>query len=214
VDARERLAALGEIAAEVAHELRNALQIVASNVFLARQDLLASEPHLAKIERSTRIAQGIVDDVMALARGEATLAEPVPFDAILGPARELLPTPKPSFEDEISPGLVVRAHPGLTARLLHVLYENSIRAVTPEPARIVTRAERIGDRVVIVVADEGPGIPPEIAGSLFAPLVTGRRDGTGLGLALARRIAAAHGGTIALVPSERGATFRIEWPAQ
>jgi signal transduction histidine kinase len=68
--------------------------------------------------------------------------------------------------------------------------------------------------VIIDVHDDGPGVPPDIAKRIFEALVTGRTGGTGLGLALARRIAAAHGGSIALVqPEEPGATFRIELPA-
>lgn len=212
---RERLVAIGEIAAEVAHELRNALQIVSANVYLARQNLAGSEPHLAKIERSARLAHGIVDDVMALARGEPAHAEQVPLVDILLSAREILPEPGAEFDDQIvPPDLLVRAHLGLASRLLHALYENAIRATAPRRARVTTRAERASDgRVTIVVADDGPGVPPEIAATLFEPLVTHTVGGTGLGLALARRIVVAHGGTIALVPTETGASFRIELPA-
>lgn len=212
---KERLVAIGEIAAEVAHELRNALQIVSANVYLARQNLAASEPHLAKIERSARLAHGIVDDLMALARGEPAHAEPVALVDILLLAREILPEPGADFEDQLDPpDLPVRAHLGLASRLLHALYENSIRAASPRRARVVTRAERTSNgRVAIVVSDDGPGVPAEIAGTLFEPLVTKTAGGTGLGLALARRIVDAHGGTIDLVPSETGATFRIELPA-
>jgi signal transduction histidine kinase len=212
---RERLVAIGEIAAEVAHELRNALQIVSANVYLARQNLAASEPHLAKIERSARVAHGIVDDLMALARGEPAHAEPVSLADVLVLAREILPEPGADFDDQLEPAdLAVRAHLGLASRLLHALYENSIRAAAPRRARVTTRAERISEgRVAIIVADDGPGVPPEIAGTLFEPLVTKSAGGTGLGLALARRIVDAHGGTIALVPTTTGATFRIELPA-
>jgi signal transduction histidine kinase len=62
------------------------------------------------------------------------------------------------------------------------------------------------------VADDGPGVPANIADRVFEPLVTSRPGGTGLGLALARRIAAAHGGSISLVPGGAGATFRLELP--
>ena len=109
--------------------------------------------------------------------------------------------------------LHVRAHPGLAARLLHALYENAIHASAPGRPRIATHADRVGDRIVIEVADDGPGVPAQIADALFEPLVTARQGGTGLGLALARRITDAHGGSIALLRSSKGATFRIELPA-
>jgi signal transduction histidine kinase len=78
---------------------------------------------------------------------------------------------------------------------------------------IATRARRTSERVIIEVADDGPGVPRDIATTIFDPLVTARPGGTGLGLALARRIVAAHGGSITLVDAGPGATFRIELPA-
>jgi signal transduction histidine kinase len=213
----ERLVAIGEIAAEVAHELRNALQIVSANVYLARQNLAGSEPHLAKIERSARLAHQIVDDLMALARGEPAHAEAVPLVDIVLVAREMLPEPGADFEDDLAPqDIEVRAHAGLASRLLHALYENAIRASAPRRPRIQTRARAEAGAAVIEVSDDGPGVPPEIAATLFEPLVSARAGGTGLGLALARRIAAAHGGTIALKPEPSGApgaTFEIHLPA-
>jgi len=216
-DRKERLVAIGEIAAEVAHELRNALQIVSANVYLARQNLAESGPHLLKIERSARLAHNIVDDLMALARGEPAHAEPVPLVDTLMLAREMLPEPGADLEDIIEPNsLVVRAHAGLASRMIHALYENAIRATAPRRCHIVTRASKTpdGSGVVITVSDDGPGVPQEIAGSLFEPLVSARAGGTGLGLALARRIADAHGGTIALTQtSDKGATFEIIFPS-
>jgi len=215
-DAREkteRLAAIGEIAAEVAHELRNALPIISANVYLARQDLSKSEPHLAKIERNARIAHSIVDDLMALARGETLHAEPVLFAEILIAAREELPEPGADFEDHFdASGLEVRAHVGLFSRLLHVLYENAIGASAPKRPKVKTTARSSGGTTIVEVSDDGPGVPAQLAAEVFEPLVTAREGGTGLGLALARRIAAAHGGTIELLPSEVGATFRVVVP--
>jgi signal transduction histidine kinase len=214
---RERLAAIGEIAAEVAHELRNALQIISGSAYVARQDPAGSLPHIMKIERYARLAHGIVDDLMALARGEPAHAEPVLFAEVVVAARVEMDPGSAAWQDDVTPSdLRIRAHPGLAARLLHVLYENAINATAPRAPCITTRAAREGDRVVVEVIDDGPGVPQEIAPRIFDPLVTGRTGGTGLGLALARRIAAAHGGTIALVcpvePVTKGAIFRVEFP--
>ena len=217
-DKRERLLAIGEIAAEVAHELRNALQIISANAYLAKQDPSSCGPQLARIERSARLAHGIVDDLMALARGEPAHAEPVLFVEIMVAAREDLPERCAVWNDRVDPAqLRVRAHEGLLSRCLHVLYENAVGASAPRTPAIETRAWAEDGRVVIEVADDGPGVPPEIASTIFEPLVTARAGGTGLGLALARRVVAAHSGSIALVasaPGTTGATFRVELPTR
>ena len=81
-------------------------------------------------------------------------------------------------------------------------------------ARDVSRVEarREGARSILVVRDEGPGIPVELRSRIFEALFTTKAKGNGLGLALCRRIAEAHSGVVSLEPSERGATFRITIP--
>jgi signal transduction histidine kinase len=215
----ERLVVVGEIAAEVAHELQNVLQIISGTAYVARQevdrgDAAAARPHVEKIERHARVAHAIVDDLMALARGEPLRSEPVLLAPAVIAARADLAVGGASWQDAIEPPDVrVRAHPGLLGRLLHVLYENAIHACAPRGPTIVTRARTEGDIVVIEVADDGPGVPEAIATRVFEPLVTARPGGTGLGLALARRIAKAHGGSIELLRGRAaGATFRIALP--
>jgi signal transduction histidine kinase len=212
--AKERLAAIGEIAAEVAHELRNTLQVIAASAYLARQDPPQSLPHIQKIEKNARLAHAIVDDLMSLARGEPAQAEPVLFAEVLVAARADVAPEAATWTDAVTPSdLRVRAHTGLMTRLFHVLYENAIGACAGRAPHITTRAWAEGGRVIVEVLDDGPGVPSEIAPRIFDPLVTGRTGGTGLGLALAKRIASAHAGSIALTTSsDAGATFRVELP--
>jgi signal transduction histidine kinase len=212
-EARERLLVMGEIAAEIAHELRNVLQVITANAYLARQDPAAAAPVIAKIERHAHIAQSIVDDLLSLARGEARHAEPTLLAELMVAARSEIQPGAAAWQDAVTPfDLKVRAHPALATRLLHALYDNAILASAPRAPTITTRAWQEGDAVLIEVSDDGPGVPPELAPTIFDPLVTGRSGGTGLGLALARRIATAHGGQIALLDSTVGATFRMRIP--
>jgi len=210
---------VGEIAAEVAHELRNVLQIISSSAFVAREEAARGDTasvlfHISKVEKNARVAHGIVDDVMALARGDALASEPMLLADLVVEARADLREGAAQWRDEFDPpGVGVRAHPRLFVRLLHALYDNAILASAPRAPRITTRATGVEGRVIVEVADDGPGIPPDLVDRLFEPLVTARPGGTGLGLALARRIVAAHGGTIALVQARPGTTtFRIELP--
>jgi signal transduction histidine kinase len=223
-DVSSRLAVLGEIAAEVAHELRNLLQVISSSAYVARVevdrgDTATARIHVAKIERSAHVAHALVDDLLSLARGDVLHKEEVRVADVVRAARADLPADAAHWEDAIAPGdLEVRAHPRLLGRLLHALYENAVLASAPRMPEVATRAMVCGDHVVIEVSDDGPGIPEALAGRIFEPLVTGRQGGTGLGLALARRIAAAHGATLALGDRPvqgptTGATFRLDWPS-
>jgi len=202
------LASLGEVSAEIAHELRNALLVISASAYLAARDPGASAPHLAKIERNTRAAQSIVDGMLALVRGDALVTEELQLQAVLADARAGLGDGAAIFEDHVD-NCIIHAHAALLPRVFRCLYENASQASAPATPRIITTATREGARTVIEVSDDGPGVPEAIAGSVFEPLVSAREGGTGLGLSLCRRIVAAHHGVLSLEPAAQGARFRV-----
>ena len=102
--------------------------------------------------------------------------------------------------------------PDLLAQVVINLLKNGAEAAigqAMQPRVSLTVRLLAGGRTMIVIADNGPGIPPELAAEIFLPFFTTKAGGTGVGLSLARRIVTAHDGTIALGPSDGGACFEI-----
>ena len=148
-------------------------------------------------------------------RGTGTIG-PVPLDAVIAGTRLLIgdrfraagvalewpPADQPS---------VVAGRVRLEQVLVNLL-QNALDAVAGRAAPCVALTIAVeGDRVALVVADNGPGIDPGIATQIFEPFVTGKPEGLGLGLGIVRDIVTAFDGTVAVVPSPLGgAAFRVE----
>ena len=86
---------------------------------------------------------------------------------------------------------------------------NAAQAAAEE---VAVSADTVGDEAVVIVRDDGPGIPSETADRIFEPFFTTREEGTGLGLAMARTIVEAHGGRIEVVDVPTGASIRVRLP--
>lgn len=198
-----QLASAGAVGASVAHELRNALAVAESSLFLARRDLGDRDKvvhHLDKVGLEIRRAQAVIGAVLGLARGDAVMLESAPVHAIVEGARGALVLPtNVTFSVSIEPPeLVVRCDAILLERAIANLYLNAIDALaTRGRGAIATRVWQEGQRLQVTVDDDGPGIDAEVASTIFDPLVTTKPTGTGLGLALCRAVVKAHGGEIA-----------------
>lgn len=213
-DQAERLAELGRVVAAVAHEIRNPLGvIVAQTKLLERRG--ADEKILADLRAQVDRARRFLDDLLRY--GKPRPLEPKTFEA--RPAIELaISTAKHDTEAEVRvevpDGARVVADRAAFSDVVTILVQNACIAAP----HVTVRAER-GDDFVLVVEDDGPGVPKELEATLFDPFVTGRgRDakhpGTGLGLAIARRWLERHEGslTYARVSEAGGARFIVRWP--
>jgi signal transduction histidine kinase len=222
-----RLAAWAEMARQVAHEVKNPLtpiQLSAEHLRRVWHD--RSEDFAATLEtctqtilRQVRILRGMVTEFSAFARPPAPELEshdlaPI-LAAVLEPYESALP-PAVELSLDITPGVPrVRADRRLLERGIVNLLENALQAVGEKGwIRVGLRSDG-GRRVVIEVRDSGPGVNPEIRDRIFEPFFSTKTSGSGLGLALVKKIAEDHGGGVALESGGREGTRAVLWlPAE
>jgi signal transduction histidine kinase len=219
--AAERLAAVGRLAAGLSHEIRNpiaAMRLKAENALAAGDDERRISALRSILEQVGRL-DGLLRDLLAMTqRREPGLAEN-DLAAFLEQTAEahrelaaskgvkLLVGPAPPAA---SPPLFdgVQMHRALDNLILNAI-EN-----TPVGGTVEVATEHRAGNLRFCVRDTGYGVPDTIRERLFEPFVTGRPEGTGLGLAVVREIARAHGGEARWVPTTEGAEFEIEVPWQ
>ena len=219
---REALSRLGEVAAGVAHEVRNALNTLSMRLRLLGQDVPAirENPQFAAVAQEAANLEQVVNDLLFLARPLPPDREPLVVAQALAEAGRQLGHAFPSVEAavECPEELVVLADPEALGRCLHNLVRNAGEAIAKdESARGKVRLTglRAGESVEILVEDDGPGVPEEARDHLFTPFFSQKPGGTGLGLAIARKIAREHGGDLVYCDSGLGgAGFLLTLPAE
>lgn len=223
-----RLAALGEMAAGIAHEIRNPLGSIGLYAEMLEADLPSGREHdvASKIVRAVHGLDAVVNDVLTFSREMriapvAQSSEDV-FAAAVDSCRDVLGGCAVCIEGDER----IDADPSLLQQALVNLVRNAADAVKSLDAgqnRIMLRSQvgatAEGDpAVVLSVSDTGPGIPDELRERMFNPFFTTRAAGTGLGLAIVHRIVDAHGGAVRVtnrLPVELdpgGATIEITIP--
>jgi signal transduction histidine kinase len=217
----EKLAAIGELAARVAHEIRNPVTAARS---LAQQ--LARDPtsplnaeHAELILGELERVERQVAALLRFARREEFQFEPVDLSDL---ARRTVQAFRPQLETagievdlDVRDGIVARADREKLRQVLINLIDNAVDALHDAPGRkqlcvAVTGANGSG---TLRVSDNGPGVPADALAHLFEPFFSLKPSGTGLGLAIAKRTVDAHGGRIAAdAPPGHGLTLRIDVP--
>jgi two-component system, NtrC family, sensor histidine kinase HydH len=217
--AQERLATIGQLAASIGHELRNPLGVIESSLFLIRQRLAKISvddsnvnKHLDKVAGQVKVCSKTITDLLELARSRPPRRQRVDVSVLVEHSLESVPLEADVVvESDLPRGLDVYADPDQMRQVLVNLMANASQAMAGR-GRIRISAEREKGGVAIRVSDEGPGVPAADRVRIFDALYTTKPKGTGLGLALCRRIIEAHGGEIVLEPSQSGATFRFWVP--
>lgn len=200
-----RLAELGALAATVAHDIRNPLNIIAMAATAAPQDARAEIRE--QLGRVTRLTQ----DLLEYAKPWQT--EPVPIDLAPLAAEVIQHRPQAELGPALQAPLPARADPRRLRQALANLLDNA--AAAPGMRRILLDAETAAGSLRLLVCDDGQGVPEELRDSLFQPFVSRSPGGTGLGLAIVAKIAEAHGGRIALEARPGWSTcFVLTLPAE
>ena len=203
---KDRLAALGVLAAGVAHEVNTPLTGISSYAQLLLAETDEGDPRhelLKKVERQTFRASRIVSGLLEFARKPGRERRPVDLAEVVAETAELLRERMSAkgvrFERVATEGgAVVLGSEGELQQVLTNLMLNAIDAMAPQGGgELVARVEVAGDRVRVAIEDSGPGIAAEHLATIFEPFFTTKRlqGGTGLGLSICCNIVEQHGGT-------------------
>ena len=219
---KERLAAIGQMSSVVGHEIRNPLAVINNSIYFIKTKNSAMpnpEPkvikHIAIIESEIRQANGIIDEILGFARTRELNPKIMHVNSYLEDLTMSFPIP-PHVElvKNLAPeNPVVSIDPDEMAQAVRNLMKNGIE-VMPENGKLYVRSEMVdGGMVRIDVEDTGCGMPKETADKIFAPFFTTKARGTGLGLAVVKKVADRHKGRVEVSSVVgKGTCFRLFLP--
>ncbi len=215
----EKLAAIGELAGGVGHELRSPLTAIRGSVYFLNMKLggTAEEKvarHLDILQRQVNNCDKIISDLLDFSRPGTTRSEEVDINQVV---RKVVEATTPPENVEISTTLAGNLPPaivdeGQIEQVLSNLITNAIQAML-SGGRLSLSTDQAGSFIEVRVADEGVGIPEENLDKVFEPLFTTKAKGVGLGLSLAKRLVERQGGTIQVESQVgKGTTFTVKLP--
>jgi len=215
---KERMSALGQLTATVAHELRNPLSSIRNTVFTIKEALggrdLNLERPVGRIERSIERCDGIIADLLEYTRSRDLRCRTVMAEKWLAEALADQPLPKEVTlrRKFMTPGQRINLDPERMRRVLVNLIDNAVEAMMANEdggERVLVVGTRLMEgRVELLVEDTGPGIAPDVLPRIFEPLFSTKSFGTGLGLPTVKQIVEQHCGEIA-IDSEPGRGTRV-----
>jgi signal transduction histidine kinase len=219
---KERLAAIGQMASVVGHEIRNPLAVINNSIFFIKAKL-GKEPeqdpkverHISIIQSEVKQANGIIDEILTYSRSRELQPEKISLNAFLEDLLSIYPFP-PHVEvvkgfDPRDPK--VNIDPDEFRQAARNLIGNGVE-VMPKQGVTTVRTEIVDENWVrLDIGDAGPGIPQDVLDKIFTAFFTTKARGTGLGLAVVRKVVDRHGGRVDVSTAKgQGTTFRIFLP--
>jgi signal transduction histidine kinase len=210
---RERIAVLGRVTAGVAHELRNPLAVMKLRVDLMRRNPKVPgeiTPELDVVVEEIVRLDRLVNDLLTVAGRRLSEQRPLEIGELVRHRVELMRqlAAEKQVAIEVSGSATSRVDPDAIARVIDNLLKNAIEASPPgAEVRIEVGCDERG--TCLRCSDRGAGVPPDREDELFEPFFTTKPEGVGLGLALSRAIAAAHGGTLTYMRERDSTIFEL-----
>ena len=218
----DRLAAVGELAAGIAHEVNNALTAIFGQTEMEpddHRDAAELRHALSRVDAQARRIYDIVQGVLGFARPRPPTPASIDLAALTAKTLELvrhdLARQGVRLETEFAADLPpAQADPQQLQQVLLNLFGNAIQAMAGRTdAWLRVEVRSAGEQLAVRVSDAGPGIPPEVLTRIFDPFFSTKAEGSGLGLSVSYAIARAHGGDLrAESPPGHGATFTLLLP--
>ncbi|MGV3619618.1 MAG: ATP-binding protein, partial [Archangium sp.] len=210
----ERLATYGQLVASIGHELRNPLGVIETSLYVLKSrpdnDERATK-HLTRIGEQVKLSSDIITQLLNLIADRPLGLAQTTLEALVEDARRSVTVPaEVTFEVTGVPSPLRCDVLQMRQAILNLL-ENAVWFASPN-GRVQVTMRSSADQVELAVDDSGPGVDPDIRARIFEPLVSSRPGGTGLGLALVKRVVEKHGGDVSVDKSLLGGarfSFRV-----
>jgi signal transduction histidine kinase len=216
----ERLTAIGRLLSQVVHDFKTPMTVISgyAQLMVDSEDHGQRTAYAEEILRQFELVTSMQREVLEFARGERSIFVRRVYlarffhDLVRQIEREISNLPI-ELVTQVDAKASARFDEARLTRAVHNLVRNAIEAMGESGGRLTLHATTTKDSMVIEVSDTGPGIPAAISGRIFQSFVTANKPGgTGLGLAIVKKIVDEHGGTVDVISSPTGATFRIVLP--
>ncbi|MDA8086659.1 MAG: ATP-binding protein [Nitrospiraceae bacterium] len=224
---RRRLSSLGEMAAGLAHELRNSMAVIAGYAKMlskgdqspdhSRGDQSREAGAARAIGKEVAAMNSIIDGFLSFANPAKPALDAVPREGLLGLLKTCMSAALAGdtrVTASLSSGegqFTIKADEILLKQAFMNLIQNAVQAM-PEGGELAVHIEKKGAECLISISDTGHGIPEEMRQKIFLPFYTTKQKGTGLGLAVVHSIVQSHLGSIELESSTRGSRFLVRLP--